>query len=137
MSEIRTTVKEILESEKAFSRVFDKEVPVKLAYRARKMIKKVKSALRDFYETREELLSERLDGIDESTEEGRVVGLKIRKEVQKALKEIIKEEVIISEEKIPFVVIKGIQASANDIADIDWMIQEPTKEELETEGCSD
>jgi hypothetical protein len=130
MSEIKTTVKEILESEKAMSNIFSKEIPTKLAYRSIKLLKKIKRELRDFYEAKQEIVDAKQDAIDESTLEGRREMEKVKKEITKELKDIIKNEVVINEEKIPFALIKDLSVAPYDLADIDWMISEASSEDL-------
>lgn len=130
MSEVKTTVKEILESEKAMANVFNKEVPAKLAYRSIKILKKIKRELRDFYEARQEIIEAKEEGIDKTTPEGKKQAEQIQKEITKELKEILKNEVVINEEKIPFSLLKDLSVAPYDLADLDWVISEASPEDL-------
>lgn len=121
---MKVKVSEIVDSAQTLNKVLNCQIPVKLAYRLKRMADAVKSVLKTFTKERNALVIE----YGEPNEKGEVIVKEENKEkFMSEVDELTSVVVELNAEPIPFTLLEeaGMKLSANDMVILESFISKP------------
>jgi len=128
---MKITLQELSEAQAALGRVLSSPIDVKLAYRARKIVSKIVEELKHIETSRMDLIKKygsKVKGPDgKETEQLQVPQEKISL-FTKEYSEMLKLEVDLGVQKIPYECLEGVKVTMLDIAALEKFIEEPQPE---------
>lgn len=101
-----------------------KQINAKAAYRISKIIKKLSDEIKDLNDSRNNLIKK----YGEEKEGSVVVSKDKTKEFIEEFNDLLKTEIEVSIEKLPFECVESIQLTPIDFINLDWLIEEPSQQ---------
>lgn len=126
---MKIKINEILKAKQSFEKVMASELDFKLAYRCRKILKKVIKELENYNETRNELIKKHGEPVKNKKgkviEGSFVVSKKNTKKFREEEKGLLEMEVELGADLIPYEALEGCKISPIDVVNIELFIAEP------------
>jgi lysyl-tRNA synthetase class I len=123
---MKIALKDLADMEKALGKVMNTPMNFKLSYRLAKIAGKLTSEFKHINNTRQEIIK-KYGKQDPKTKTFTVLDEKVE-EAGKEFDDFLAQEITLEVDKIPTECIQDISISANDLASIAVLIEEPTTE---------